>query len=186
MKLLVVAAFAAALLAIGGVGFAWGGGGCHGYDHGKCHTSLDISWVSPTTTAPSATGVGCTAAPTPGLLTATASGLFPGALCWLNATIENTGKVPVYLVPHISATLPKGCVAYTFSDNLLSASPQVELGVGHTFAYRAQIGLSAAAGGPCEGSDALFQVSITASGSPSCQGFPQSPSYTNDPENCCG
>lgn len=186
MKLVVVAAFAAALLALGGVAFAWDGGdGCHGDHGGGCDSQPNIEWVSPTSTIGGPHTVHCSVTVTSATLTASATALYPGTKCWLNATLENTGDGPVQLVPHISATLPHGCTLFTYADNLLSASPEVTLAQGHTFAYLAIYGLGATAGNSCEKVIASFQVTITASGSPSCQGFPFNPKITQD-GGCCG
>jgi hypothetical protein len=187
VKLVVIAAFAAALLAIGGVAFAWGGGGgCHGDGGGGgCDSQPNIEWVSPTSTIGGPHTVHCAVTPTSSTLTASATALYPGTECWLNGTLENAGNSPVQLVPHISATLPHGCTVFTYSDNLLSASPDVTLAQGHTFAYRAVYGLAATAGNSCEKVTAAFQVTITASGSPSCQGFSFNPKIAQD-GGCCG
>jgi len=186
VKLVVIAAFAAALVAIGGVAFAWGGGdGCDGHHGGGCDAQPNIEWVSPTSTIGGPHTVHCTVVPTSSTLTASASALYPGTQCWLNGTLENTGSGSVQLVPHIAATLPHGCTAFTYADNLLSASPDVQLAPGHTFAYHAHYGLGASAGNACEKVTASFQVTITASGSPSCEGFAFDPTVTQD-GGCCG
>lgn len=187
MKLVVIAAFATALLALGGVAYAWGGGGCHegrGQDD-RCQTEPSLAWVTPTSTTGGPHTVHCSFSVTSSVLTASATGLFPGARCWLNGTLENTGNGPEQLVPHIAATLPPGCTVFTYSDNLLSASPNVQLDQNQKFAYKAVYGLSAAAGDSCEKVTASFQVTITAQGSSSCQGFPYNPSFSTK-EGCCG
>jgi hypothetical protein len=187
VKLIVIAAVAGALLAIGGVGYAWGGGnGCDGdHHHGGCTTEPSLNWVSPTFTKGGPHSVVCLASATPSVLSAAATGLLPGGHCWLNATLENTGNGPEELVPHITATLPPGCTVFTYTDNLLGASPYVELAQGHTFAYQAEYGLGPTAGNSCEKVTASFQVTITAQGSSSCQGFPFNPSVTPK-QGCCG
>jgi len=171
MKLVAVAAFAAAVLAIGGVGFAWGGGGCHDHHGGDCRERPALSWVAPTSTSANGVGVHCTASATPSLLTAAGTGFFPGARCWLNATIENTGQQLDKLVPHISASVPPGCATFTYSDNLLGVTPQVQLAPGHTYAYHAQFSLGLTAGNSCERQSAHFQVTISTSGTEDCDGF---------------
>jgi len=184
--LVVVAAFAGALLAVGGVGFAWGDhGGCDGDRGHHCESDTGIEWVSPTAIHAAGTGVHCTVAPTSSTLTASGGPMFPGTLCFLNATLENVGEQSVKLVPHITAHLPSGCTAFSYSDNLLSASPDVELRAGHTFAYHAQFGLSASAGNACEGAVGQFQVTISTSGTPSCDGFPHAASTLAE-GRCCG
>jgi len=187
VKLLVLAAaFAGALLAVGGVGYAWGDhGGCHGDRHHGCGTETGIEWVNPTTIQAAGKGLHCTVAPTSSVLTTSGGPMFPGTLCFLNATLENVGEQSVELVPHISAHLPSGCSAFTYSDNLLSASPEVQLRAGHSFAYHAQFGLSASAGNGCEGAVGQFQVTISTSGSPSCDGFPNAASSLAE-GRCCG
>ncbi|MGP8078082.1 MAG: hypothetical protein ACLQD8_01620 [Thermoplasmata archaeon] len=187
MKLIVVLALAGAVLAVGGVGFAWGGGGgCDDHHHGGCTPEPGIAWVAPTSVAASAHSVVCAVTPTSSVLTTSASGLYPGTHCWLNATLENTGNALAGLVPHISATLPRGCTSFTYADNLLSASPEVELAPGHTFAYHAVFGLAAGAGNSCEHVGASFSVTISASGNPSCDGFPENPDLPNQDGSCCG
>jgi len=185
MKLVVVAAFAAALVALGGVGWACGGGGggCNGGFDGKCSESPEIAWVSPASTTASARTVVCAVTATSSALTASAKALYPGTHCWLNATLEDMGSGAVDLVPHIAATLPAGCTLFVYSDNLLSAAPEVELAPGHSYAYRASYGLGATAGNACEKASATFVVTITASGTSSCQGFAYDP---NQDGNCCG
>ena len=187
MKVIAVAALAVGLLAIGGVGFAWGGGGgCddHGGHHGGCRSNPQIDWTNPTATGPSVPGISCTVSFSPSLLTEFAYRLVPGSLCYLNGTLTNTGQVPVDLVPHISASLPHGCPAFTYSDNLLSALHQVSLNPGRSFAYKATIAMTPAAGAACEGAHAQFQVTITADGSSSCEGFAAGPQ--DDDGGCCG
>ena len=183
-----VGAVAVVFLALSGVGYACvQGNGCQGGNGGGCSTGPEIAWVSPASTTVSATWVTCRESFTSSALTLTVQGLTPGATCSLSATLENVGQEAVTLGAKISATLPSSCPWYTYGDNLLGVAHAPTVQPGKTYAYDAVVKLGGSASDSCEGTTAVFTITITADGTSSCNGFPQGIVLSSTEGGyCCG
>lgn len=183
-----LAVAAVAFLALGGIGFAYdGGGSCRddARDHGHCPPAAAIAWVSPTSTHPSGPTVACSVAVTPSALTLTVVGLDPGSSCALAGTLENMGQQPVSLSANIAAAEPRACPLFSYADDLLGSHAPPTLNPGRGFAYTADIELSLTAGNACQGTHASFTVTITSGGSSSCEGFAEGLEIDSDGNGCC-
>jgi hypothetical protein len=172
MRLVAIAALAAAFLALSAVGFACGGGGGCDRSPENCHPESQLVWVNPTSATPSASWVTCSVSRSSSLLTVTVSELSPGSFCSILGTLENTGHESVHLYEQVQVTEPRGCRLFIYADNLLGLVHAPTLNAGGKFAYSAEISLSAAAGNGCQGASATFHVTISTSGGTVCEGFP--------------
>jgi hypothetical protein len=185
---LVATAVLVVVLVMSGVGFACGdgGSGCHGDRDDHCRSSPQIEWVAPVSTGAVGGAVGCAVSFTPSVVTWDLSFLVPGAGCSLEGTIENVGTSPTTLSEDVHAFEPASCRLFTYTDNLLGASPSPLLPPGHTFTYQAELSLSASAGNACEHAAATFEVTISPGEGYTCEGFQYGFGWGSDGEgDCC-
>ena len=168
-----VAIIVVVLAGSGGVVFACGGGGggCGNPTGDSCSSDLEVIWHTPSATAPSSPAVGCKLSLTTSTLTVTVTGLSPGASCGVSALLENIGNVDATLSESVSLAHSGTCTYFHYSDNTPS-SPAVALDADHSRAFAGSISLLAAGGDTCEGATATVHVTITATGSSSCDGEP--------------
>lgn len=161
MKTFVVVGLAAACLALSGVAFACGGGGCNGNQGGQgCQQSASLVWVSPTTTSVTPSTTLCSASASTSTLSVSVQQLVPGAECVVHATLKNTGEQSITLSASIVSHPAPGCPLFSYTDNLLGLVHPPSLLADHTFAYQATVLLSTAAGNACEGAGASWTVTI--------------------------
>lgn len=155
----------------GGVAYACGGGGgCNlpGGHQDDCSSNAQVDWKNPTSAAVPSSFEHCSISLSPATLTVGVSNLVPGSACSFAALLANVGQLSVVLTEAVSLSEPHGCHWFTYSDNLPQSPPRT-LAVGSTFSFAGVFGLSSSAGNACQGSSASVEVTITGTGSSSCQ-----------------
>lgn len=146
---------AVVFLAVSGVGYA-----SNSSDGGKQkQEQLTIQWTGTPTATGSPTFVGCSiVSQSSSILAFQVKSIVPGGSCKIGGTIMDTSSFGGVLTSSWTITPPKGCTAYTFTDNIAGKS----IAAHGTVSATATLTLSSSAGPACTQGSATVVDTITA------------------------